>query len=98
MAKLEQWRWKSQELKPISWHFYNTCEKFPDRDAQLFNPKLYHDDHNGRLTWSQMKNRVEAIACGLMSFGLEKGHGWDYGRKQPSLDSGRYGNMLQWWC
>jgi long-chain acyl-CoA synthetase len=73
MAKLEQWRWKSQELKPISWHFYNTCEKFPDRDAQLFNPKLYYNDHNGRLTWSQMKNRVEAMACGLMSFGLEKG-------------------------
>lgn len=69
----EHRQWKDQELKPISFHFYNTCEKFPDRDAQLFNADLYHGDNNGCFTWAQMRERVEAMGCALMSLGLEAG-------------------------
>jgi len=73
MSNLEKWQWKEQELKPISWKFYDTCEKFPDREAQLFNAALYSGDNNGRFTWREMKERVEAMACALMSLGMEKG-------------------------
>ena len=73
MGNLEQWQWKNQELKPFSWHFYNSCERFPDNDAQLFNADLYHGDNNGRFTWAEMRERVEAMGCALMSLGLEAG-------------------------
>lgn len=73
MTRIEQWRWENEELKPVPWHFYNTCRKFPDRDAQLFNARLYSGDNKGRFTWSQMLERVESISCGLMAIGLKKG-------------------------
>jgi len=73
MAPIEQWNWEKEDLKPVSWHFYNSCSRFPDRDAQLFNPKLYSGDNKGRFTWSELKERVEAISCGLMAIGLNKG-------------------------
>lgn len=69
----EKWRWKDTELKTVSWHFEETCRKFPDRDAQLFNPALYDDDNKGKFTWSQMHDRVELIACALLSYGFKPG-------------------------
>ena len=73
MSPIEQWRWEKEVVKPVPWHFYNSCRRFPDRDAQLFNPKLYSNDNKGRFSWSEMLERVESISCGLMSFGLNKG-------------------------
>lgn len=73
MAPIEQWRWEKEVIKPVSWHFYESCRRFPDRDAQLFNPKLYSNDNKGRFTWSEMLQRVESISCGLMYLGMNKG-------------------------
>ena len=73
MAPIEQWRWEKEDLKPVSWHFYNTCSRFPGRNAQLFNAKLYSGDNKGSFTWSEMLERVESISFGLMSLGLDKG-------------------------
>ncbi len=75
MTTLEQWRWEKEDLNTVSWNFYNTCRKFPNRDAQLFNPKLYSGDNKGRFTWAEMLERVESISCGLMWLGLNKGDG-----------------------
>ncbi len=33
---------------------------------------MYHGDNHGRFTYSEMRERVEAIACGLMSLGFKK--------------------------
>ncbi len=71
MGNLEKWRWKDTELKTVPGYFYDTCEKFSDREAQLFNKDLYNGDHDGIFTWFQMQERVEAIACGLLSIGAE---------------------------
>lgn len=73
MTLIEKWRWENEDLKPIPWHFYNTCKKFPGRNAQIFNPKLYAGDNKGKFTWSEMLDRVESISCGLMSLGFNKG-------------------------
>ncbi|MGE5372665.1 MAG: AMP-dependent synthetase/ligase [Solirubrobacterales bacterium] len=51
--------------------FNHTANQFPDRIAQMFNPELYHGDGGGQFTWSQMRERVEAIAGGLLSLGIE---------------------------
>ncbi|MCP4134891.1 MAG: long-chain fatty acid--CoA ligase [bacterium] len=51
---------------------YSTCEKFGDQTAQVFNPDLYYGDNNGSFTYSEMLERIEAIACGLMKMGLKK--------------------------
>jgi len=72
MGKIQQWAWQSEELLTVTSHFNNTCNKFPDRTAQLFNPDLYNGDSDGKMTWSQMQKRVDSIACGLMSLGLNK--------------------------
>ncbi|PKL19515.1 MAG: AMP-dependent synthetase [Spirochaetae bacterium HGW-Spirochaetae-5] len=73
MTRIEQWRWEKEDLKPVSWHFYNSCSRFPARNAQIFNAKLYSNDNKGRFTWSEMRDRVESICCGLMAIGLNKG-------------------------
>lgn len=73
MTRIEQWRWEKEEMKPVSWHFYNSCGRFPDRTAQLFNAKLFSGDNKGRFTWAELQERVELIGCGLMSVGLNKG-------------------------
>ena len=73
MTSIEQWRWEQEEIKTIPWHFYNTCERFPNRNAQLFNGKLYPEDSKGSLTWKELMARVESIGLGLMSLGLNKG-------------------------
>ncbi len=72
MTPIEQWRWKKDDLKPVSWHFYNTCSRFPRRTAQIFNAKLYGGDNKGSFTWAEMLERVESISCGLMALGLNK--------------------------
>ncbi len=71
MSGPEKWRWKDEELKPVSWHFDNTCSNFPDRDAQLFNPLLYNNDNNGRFSWSEVHERAELISCALLSYGFK---------------------------
>ena len=73
MASIEQWRWENEELKTIPWNFYNSCSRFPDRNAQLFNGKLYPEDSKGSFTWKELAERVESIASGLMFLGLKKG-------------------------
>ncbi|MCL1864767.1 MAG: AMP-binding protein [Spirochaetes bacterium] len=73
MTSIEQWRWEKEEIRTIPWHFYNSCSRFPDRNAQLFNGKLYPDDSKGSLTWHELMVRVESIGSGLMSLGLNKG-------------------------
>jgi len=57
----------------MSQAFYHTAGLLSDRVAQMYNADLYHGDNNGQLTWSEMKGRVENIAGGLLSLGLDKG-------------------------
>lgn len=52
--------------------FYNTVDHFPDRPAQLFAAELYDGDNDGQLTWGELRERVEYMACGLIELGLEK--------------------------
>ncbi len=72
MAVIEQWRWEKEEIKPVPWHFYNSCSRFPQKNAQIFNGKLYPGDGKGSFTWSEMLERVESICCGLLSLGFNK--------------------------
>ncbi|HPS59172.1 MAG TPA: AMP-binding protein [Spirochaetota bacterium] len=69
----EKWRWKEEELKPVSWHFENTCLRFPERDAQLFNPAIFNNDNKGRFSWSEVHERAELISCALLSYGCKPG-------------------------
>ncbi|MCL2154696.1 MAG: AMP-binding protein [Leptospirales bacterium] len=73
MTSIEQWRWEKEELKTIPWHFYNSCSRFPERNAQLFNGNLYPYDNKGSFTWHELMDRVESIGLGLMSLELNKG-------------------------
>lgn len=57
----------------MSQAFYHTAGLLPDGTAQMYNPELYHGDNNGQITWLELQNRVENIAGGLLSLGLEKG-------------------------
>ena len=61
-----------EHLLTISEFFYKACQQFPSRQAQLFNPALYHADNNGRFTYREMQERVEQISCGLLTLGFEK--------------------------
>lgn len=56
----------------MSQGFYHTAGLLPDSVAQMYNADLYHGDNNGQFTWSEMQHRVEGIAGGLLSMGLEK--------------------------
>ena len=67
----ESWRWMDAELKTVPQFFNETCGRFPDRTAQVFNPALYHNDHGGQLTWSDLRRRVTAIGCGLLGLGVK---------------------------
>lgn len=58
--------------RTMSEAFYATVEAFPERTAQIFNPDLYHGDNNGHFTWQETKERIETLACGLLTLGLEK--------------------------
>ncbi|MBP8651593.1 MAG: long-chain fatty acid--CoA ligase [Pseudomonadota bacterium] len=62
----------TQNLRPVTAYFYQTCDSFPSRPAQRYNAELYHGDNNGRFTYTEMRSRVEDIACGLLSMGLSR--------------------------
>lgn len=64
---------QKNQLPTISEFFYATCAKFASRQALLFNPDLYYNDNNGRFTYQEVQDRVEAIACGLLALGFAKG-------------------------
>ena len=72
MHKKEEWVWQTEDLQTVVSYYNKTCDNFPDRDAQYFNPDLFGGDYEGKMTWSQMRERVDSIACGLMSLGIEK--------------------------
>ncbi|HDP79792.1 MAG TPA: AMP-dependent synthetase, partial [Spirochaetes bacterium] len=72
MEQRDNWLWTQVELKTVPRCFYETCEKFPERPAQLFNPELYHGDGGGSFTWAQVRERVDAIAGGLLGLGIDK--------------------------
>jgi len=57
----------------MSQAFYHTAGLLSNQVAQMYNADLYHGDNNGQFTWAEMQNRVENIAGGLLSLGLEKG-------------------------
>ncbi|MEW5954189.1 MAG: long-chain fatty acid--CoA ligase [Bacillota bacterium] len=64
---------QTNQLSTISEFFYATCNRFPSRQAQLFNPNMFGNDNNGSFTYQEVLDRVEAMACGLLALGLEKG-------------------------
>ncbi len=57
----------------ICHYFYENCARFADRPAQAFNADLFGGDHGGRLTYHDLRERIEDIACGLISSGFRKG-------------------------
>ena len=69
MSELHQ---ENKHLKPVCQSFYETCERFPSRPAQQFNPDLYQGDAGGRMTYAMLRERVEDIACGLLSLGFAR--------------------------
>ncbi len=60
------------EKLTMSEAFYNTVATFPKRTAQVFNPDLYGGDNHGHFNWQEVQQRVENIASGLLSLGLDK--------------------------
>lgn len=74
MQDVEKWQWMEKELLTVPQCFHRTCESFPDRTAMLFNASLeqYRGEQKGELTYREVQDRVENIACGLMSLGFEK--------------------------
>jgi long-chain acyl-CoA synthetase len=64
---------ENNQLHSVCRYFYQTCERFPSRPAQKFNPDLYHGDSGGMFTYDQLRERSEDIACALLSLGFEKG-------------------------
>jgi len=63
----------TKQLRTINQCFQDTCARFPDRPAQVFNKDLYHGDSDGRITYRELLERVEDLSCGLMSMGFEPG-------------------------
>ncbi|SHH02448.1 long-chain acyl-CoA synthetase [Thermosyntropha lipolytica DSM 11003] len=59
-----------KDMPTVCEAFYYSCEKFPDRPAQVFNPALYNNDHQGTFTYKQLRERVEYLAGGLMKLGI----------------------------
>ncbi len=51
--------------------FYTSANRLGDRVAQRFNPALYTGE-TGTFTWKEMKQRVEDMACGILSLGINK--------------------------
>lgn len=60
------------EKSTMSQAFYHTAGLLSDHVAQIYNADLYAGDNNGQFTWQEMKDRVEGIAGGLLSLGLDK--------------------------
>jgi long-chain acyl-CoA synthetase len=65
--------YQHEENLTMSRAFARSVERHGDRVAQRFNPDLYYGNNGGQFTWNEMQQRVEDIACGLLSLGLEKG-------------------------
>lgn len=63
----------SRELRTMNQRIQDTCARFPDRTAQVFNRDLHHGDHDGRFTYREMLARVEDLSCGLLSLGFAHG-------------------------
>jgi len=72
MDERSHWTWKREDLKTIAGSFYETCARFPDREAQVFNPGQYSCGSKGRVTWSELLAIAESAACGLMSLGVKR--------------------------
>ncbi len=62
---------EEKKLLTVCEAFYTSANRLTDRIAQRFNPALYTDE-TGTLTWKEMKQRVEDLACGLLSLGFDK--------------------------
>lgn len=56
----------------MSQGFYHTAGLLPNQIAQRFNGDLYNGDNHGQFTWSELQQRAEGIAGGLLRMGLEK--------------------------
>ena len=63
---------QQNKLKTLSESFYFSARRLSSRNAQLFNQELYNLEDKGVLTWQEMTDRIEAIACGLLSLGIER--------------------------
>ncbi|TAL35497.1 MAG: long-chain fatty acid--CoA ligase [Spirochaetes bacterium] len=71
MNEPPKWKWTDMQLKTVPQYFKETCDRFPERDAQRFNPKLYKGDGGGSFTYAGLRERVERLASGMLSLGLE---------------------------
>ena len=63
---------QQNQLKTLSESYYHSAKRLSSRNAQLFNHELYNLEDKGVLTWQEMNDRIEAIACGLLSLGVER--------------------------
>ncbi len=63
---------KYPSFKTVSEYFRYTCERIPYRKAQVFNPDLYGGDNRGEFTWEEMRQRVDAIAGGMLKLEMER--------------------------
>lgn len=72
MKNLEKWKWQTEKLNTICYHFNESCDRLGAKTAQFFNGSLYSGLESGTLSWAEMKERVESIACGLMDLGVKR--------------------------
>jgi len=63
---------QQNQLKTMSAYYYHSANRLKSCTAQLFNEELYNLEDKGELTWQEMNERIEAIACGLLSLGIER--------------------------
>lgn len=68
----EQWEWERIQLPTVTRKFIDNAKTYAGKDFQLFNPALYNNDSNGKISWGDAAARIENYACGLMSIGLGK--------------------------
>ncbi len=68
----DQWEWERMQLPTVTQKYVENSKTYANKALQLFNPKLYNGDSNGKMTWGEVYQRVENYACGLMSLGLNK--------------------------
>ena len=68
----EQWEWERIQLPTVTRKFIDNAKTYAGKDFQLFNPALYNNDSNGKISWGDAAARIENYACGLMSIGFGK--------------------------
>jgi 2,3-dihydroxybenzoate-AMP ligase/mycobactin salicyl-AMP ligase len=69
-------RYKAKEAKQFSknrWWLGLTMGDVLDRTADVFSNKEALVDDRIRLTYSELRNKVDHLAMGLMNLGIEKG-------------------------